>query len=963
MIPIQRRIHAKFLHRSYSSWHSQSLTQTLSHLSIQGRLSEAINLLRQTPNSNLNSDSYLSLIRSCIKFKEFTKGKEIHKHVIESRVQPSLALQNNIMMLYAKSGEPDLAHKVFDEMSERNMFTWTAIIGAYSNTGGSGNGSGKAIGFYEEMILAGIKADNFVYPLVLKACGGMKNLRKGRRVHGDVLRSGFSWDLVIMNSLIDMYAKCEGLSDAERVFYECDVRDIFTWTSMLVGYVQWGCGLEALELFKEMMCSDVRPCSATFSGILPIFSDLGCLETAKQIHGLVIVNGCGYDKFIGNALIDVYGNCGGLGFGRIIFDRVKNKDVVCWNTMIKGCVQVGQFYGAMRLFKQMAVDGISPNSATMRCMIPLYLQSRVGVLELIDELEQMELSPSIVSTLLLDMYEHIDDIILVKELDKYLSRSGYKSNNSVAVALIRMYFKFAYVEAAQEIFNAVSVKDLDCWNAMIECYAQNNYIDKALEQFDSMRDAGFEPDILSWKSVIAGLVQDGDIDSALHMFSDMIWLKQKNDLKNFDLILPLIQSNTRPLVGKALHCLFLRNEYKMRTIVCTAFINMYGKCRDVAYAVKLFNSMKSKDLVSWNAIISSLAKNGYLAEASNTFHEMKKMGVKGSIITWTTLILGYARNGQVDESLKHFRELQLEGLKPNAITIASILPACAQLAALYHGKSIYGYIVRSGLEDDDLIVSNALIDMFVKSGCMEYAERVFWRIPQRDVVSWNTMIQGFAINGRGKDSLSLFNQMITEGVAPNYVTFIGVLNACSHAGLVDEGWKQFNCMESKYGITPSGKHYACMVDILGRAGQFEDVRDFIVQMPLQPTASLWGALLSACKTHGNLEMAEYAANHLIELQPENPGNYVVLSNIYARARRWDDVDRVRKMMVSHGVKKLPGGSWIEIGNDVHAFAVEDMGKQEMDEMNTTLVDLAALMREEGYVPDGNSDSFDDVAEA
>ncbi|PIA39756.1 hypothetical protein AQUCO_02600309v1 [Aquilegia coerulea] len=954
----------KSLHRTYSTWqqHSQSsLAKELSQLSILGRIDEAIRILRQIPNLNsyqLDSDSYLPLIRSCIKFKAFGKGREIHEHIIKNGVQPNLVLQNNIVMMYSKSGESELAQKVFDEMCERNLFSWTAIIGVYSNNGDLA----KAVDFYEKMILEGIKADNFLYPIVLKSCAGMKNLRSGRRVHADIITSGFQWDLFIMNSLVDMYAKCGSLWDAERVFYECDVKDIFTWTTMLVGYVQFGCGQEALELFKEMMRSEVKPQSATFSAIFPLFSGSCCLDMAKQIHGLAIAYGCGYDKYCGTSLIDMYANCGGLGYGRLIFDRVRGRDVVSWNIMIKGYFQLGFVDEAMELFEGMLMNGIIPNKITFEYITPLYLQSR-SVLDLIQHLEYVGLASSIVSANLLDhVCEHIDDIKQANELHRYLNKKGYMSDNSVVAALIRMYSKCSDTEAAQEVFNSLNAKDLDCWNAIIECHAYNRHTNKALELFHSMRKAGIKPNILSWNTVIAGFVDIGDFNSALQMYSDMIWTNQNPNLRSFDIIIPLIQYNTCSMTGKELHCTFLRNEGEMSKFVCTAFINMYGNCGDVAYAVNLFESMDSKDMVSWNTIISVLAKNKFVNEASKTFYEMKKAGVAGNIITWTTMVSGYAHNGLVDESLNHFRKLQLEGLRPNSITIASILPACAQSATLSHGKSIHGYTVRNGLDDEDLMVTNALVDMYFKCGCLKYAEQLFSRLPQRDVVSWNTMIQGFAVYGNAKAALALFDQMLCAGEIPDSVTFIGVLSACSHAGLVSEGWKQFNSMESKYGIIPSGKHYSCMVDILGRGGQFKDVRDFIVQMPLQPTASLWGALLSACKTHGNVEMAEYAANCLIELQPDNPGNYVVLSNIYAKAGRWNDVDRVRKLMTARGVKKSPGGSWIEIGNNIYTFAVDNLPKQEMEEVYTSLLDLAAIMVEEGYVPDVNTISFEDMEE-
>ncbi|XP_043697877.1 pentatricopeptide repeat-containing protein At2g13600-like [Telopea speciosissima] len=950
------------IRRTFCSWgQQQSLAEKLWALSMEGRLDEVIRILRQTPDSArqlLTSETYLPLIRCCIKFKAFAQGREIHKHIVDSGIRPDVVILNNLMMLYSKCGNLEVTRQVFEGMAERNLFSWTAMIGAYSNSGYSL----KAFKSYEQMILAGFRADHFLYPLVLKSCSGMKALGRGQRVHADIIRSGFQWDLVVMNSLVDMYAKCGNVGDAKRTFDEMAVRDIFAWTSMIVGYTQMGHGLQALELFKGMMLSGVKPCSATLAGILPIFSDLGSLELSKQIHGLVIISGFEYEKFVGTSLIDMYANCGGLGYGRLIFDRVKDKDVVCWNTMIKGYAQVDLFDEVLELLRWMDKDGKIPNKTTWDCIISHFLQrgQPVEVLfSLVNQLEQNGMMLNVMSLTLLDqLCEQVEDIKQVNELHGHLSRDGYILGSIVASCLIRMYSKCGDLEAAQEVFDCIRSKELDCWNSIIACFAYNGYANKALELFDSMRKNCMKPNVHSWNTVIAGFIDVGDFETALETFTSMKWSNQKPNPTSFDIILPVIGSSSCSVIGKQLHCMFLRNDCEMSRFVCTAFINMYGNCRNVDYAINLFESIDDKDLVSWNAIISALAKNGYLNEASRTFHEMKMAGVSANIITWTALVSGYAQNGEVDESFKHFCELQLEGLKPNSITIASILPACAQSATLSHGKSIHCYIIRSGLHYDDLFIANALIDMFVKCGCMEYAERVFRILHWKDVVSWNTMIQGFSVHGKAESALTLFSQMLADRVDPDGVTFVGVLSACSHAGLVEEGWKHFNSMNASYGIVPSGKHYACMVDLLGRKGHFEDVRNFILQMPLQPTASLWGALLSACKTHGNVEMAEYAMDHLIELQPQNPGNYVILSNIYANAGRWNDVDHVRKLMVDHGVRKLPGCSWIEIGSSIHAFTVENTWNEDMNqEINKMLLDLAAVMIEERFVPQINTIGF------
>ncbi|KAJ8620659.1 hypothetical protein MRB53_029188 [Persea americana] len=935
----------------HSHWQHQSVVGKLSLLAAQGRLKEAIQILHHSNETcfRISSETYVSLVRSCIRFKAFTEGHKIHKHIIDSGVQLDVVLQNNLMILYSKCGDVKVIRRIFDEMSERNLFSWTAIIGAYLN---SGNAAG-AFEFYQKMVLTGTRADHFLYPLVFKSCSGMRALDRGRRVHTDVTKGGFHWDLVVMNSLLDMYAKCESVVDAEKVFDEIVVRDVFTWTSMLVGYVQMGHSLEALNFLKEMLFSEVRPCSATLAGILPVFSDLGCFKLSRQIHGLIVASGFELDRFVASGIIDMYVNCGGLGYGRLIFDRVKERDIVCWNTMIKSYANKDLLDEAIELLLQMHSYGVNPNKTTWDCLILPFLQNRsiTDVLDLFNRLLRVGLRSSSLSMMVLSrMTEAVTDIEQVRELHGFISRGGYISSDAEASSLVEMYSKFGDVEVSQGIFNSLSVKELHSWNSMISCYSKNGHPDKALELFHLMQTAGMKPNIVSWNYVVGGFVENSYFNTALEMFAEMQWLNQKPDITTFNVMLPVVVSLTCSLQGKQLHSIFLRNNCEMNRFVCTAFINMYSNCGNIAYAVKLFESMATKDLAAWNTMISGLAKNAFLEEASKTFHDMETTGVKANIITWTSLISGYVQNGQVDESFKHFRQLQYDGLRPNSITIVSILPACAQSVTLSHGRTVHGYIVRSGLGCNDLFVANALMDMYVKCGRMDYAEHVFRRLPKMDVVSWNTMIQGYAIHGDADTSLALFDQMPVKGVIPDAVTFIGVLSACGHRGLIEEGWKHFNSMNSKYGILPSGKHYACMVDLLGRGGHFEDIRHFIIQMPLRPTASFWGALLSSCNIHGNVEMAEYAADRLLELQPENPGNYVILSNIYASLGRWKDVDHMRNLMIDRGVRKQPGSSWIEVGNHVHAFTVENLLSTGMEEVVRMLQDLVGAMVEEGYAP-------------
>ena len=273
-------------------------------------------------------------------------------------------------------------------------------------------------------------------------------------------------------------------------------------------------------------------------------------------------------------------------------------------------------------------------------------------------------------------------------------------------------------------------------------------------------------------------------------------------------------------------------------------------------------------------------------------------------------------------SIYSFKLKRGEDFKPNSVTIVSVLLACAHLAAVEQGKEVHGYIVRNGFESN-VSVGSSLIDMYGKCGSIELSRQVFDKVPQKDVASWTTMIAGYGMHGCREDVFSVFNEMQESGVAPNHVTFIAVLSACSHAGLVDKGRQFFNIMISKYQITPSMEHYACMVDLLGRAGHLDEAFNFIKNMSVEPRTDVWGALLAACRIHCNIDLGEHAAYHLFKLELENAGNYILLSNIYANAGMWDAAAEVRVMMVNRGLKKGPGRSWIDVKNDDHEFVAGD----------------------------------------
>lgn len=375
---------------------------------------------------------------------------------------------------------------------------------------------------------------------------------------------------------------------------------------------------------------------------------------------------------------------------------------------------------------------------------------------------------------------------------------------------------------------------------------------------------------------------------------------------------------------------------------------MYSSCGNLAFARQVFDHIPHPDLPSWNSILNANAKVGLVDIARMLFDRMPVRNV----ISWSCMLNGYVKCGQCKEALALFREMQrleVEDVRPNEFTMSVVLSACGQLGALEHGKWAHAYIGRCGMEVD-VILGTSLIDMYAKCGSIDRARWVFNSLgPSKDVMVWSTMISALAMHGHSEECFGLFSAMMNNGVRPNAVTFVGVLCACVHAGLVNEGKEYFKKMSMEFGIAPLIQHYGCMVDLYGRAGLIDEARDIVNSMPMEPDVLVWGALLSGSRMHGDLETCELAIKKLIELEPTNSGAYVLLSNVYAKVGKWKDVRQLRDLMEAKGIRKVPGCSLVEVGGVIHEFFVGDESHPETREIYMMLEEIMNRLKLEGYV--------------
>ncbi|CAK9176595.1 unnamed protein product [Ilex paraguariensis] len=441
-------------------------------------------------------------------------------------------------------------------------------------------------------------------------------------------------------------------------------------------------------------------------------------------------------------------------------------------------------------------------------------------------------------------------------------------------------------------------------------YISFNSVDDANVLFESIP----HPSCYLWNIIIKGYATEGQFGRALGSYVNMMEKGLTPDKYTFPFALKSCARLADLQIGKLVHQHSVCCGCGSDVFVEAALVDMYVKCGDINSARLMFDKMEKRDLVCWTSMIS-----------------------------------GYAHNGYNDETMEFFDMMRGSGIKANRVGILSVLLASGNLGALRKGEEFHTYVVKTGFESD-ILVATAVMDMYAKCGNIGLSRRLFDATEGKDVVCWSAMIACYGIHGHGQKAINLFNEMIKEGLRPNHVTFTCVLSACSHSGLLEEGKKYFQLMRRELRIAPKLSNYACMVDLLGRAGELSEAEELIESMPVRPDTSIWGSLLGACRVHSNLDLAERIADHIFQLDPFHAGYHVLLSNIYAAKSRWNDVEKVRMMMTRRGANKVQGISLIELNNLVHKFGVGDRSHPQSEKIYALLEELAGPMKRLGYVP-------------
>lgn len=700
----------------------------------------------------------------------------------------------------------------------------------------------------------------------------------------------------------------------------------------------------------------------TYAKLLDSCTRLKLLAEGKETHRQIFMHSsCARNSVLLEKIVQMYISCGETEAARLVFDDVPQPSVFLWNAMIRAYAWNGPFDRAIDLYERMMDSGVEPNKFTF----PFVLKACSGL-------------------------EALEDGIKIHDEVK---RAGLESDLYISTALIDMYMKCGCLEDADEVFCRMPNRDVVAWNAMVAGCTLHGMYEETVRFVLEMQRIRTRPNPSTLVALlpVVGQVKALGQGKSIHAFCTRRCFDEGDVLVNTALLDMYAKSECLVYARRIFDHMRIRNE-----VTWSAIIAGYVLCGRMVDALRVFGQMISEgpsivgptslasilracaslgdfdrgrmvhsylvksgllmDITVANSLLSMYAKVGTISDAMSFFDEMDTKDT----VSYSAIISGYIQNGNAEEALDVFREMVSSSMEVDAATMVGVIPACSHLAALQHGKCNHAYITSHGLASDSSIC-NALIDMYAKCGKIDIARKVFDTMPKQDTVSWNTIIAGYGIHGLGDEAISLFLRMEPAGLVPDDITFICLLSACSHSGLIAQGKHWFYAMTEIYNIVPRMGHYICMVDLLGRGGLLDEAYDFIKKMPFEADVRVWVALLGACRVHKNIELGEEVSRMIQKLGPEGTGSFVALSNLYSATGRFNEAAQVRIMQKEKGFTKSPGCSWFEIGGVVHAFIGGDQSHPQSSSIYQKLEELLVEIRKLGYLAD-TSYALHDVEE-
>ncbi|XP_068658046.1 pentatricopeptide repeat-containing protein At2g03880, mitochondrial-like [Aristolochia californica] len=847
---------------------------------------------------------YLSLIQRARDEFPIAEPKQIHAQSIKAGLMDSIVLQNNLAILYAKDlSLLTAACRLFDETAEKGVALYATLVSCFCLL----EMWIHALHVFVLMIDEGLLPDKYLMPTIFKACTRLRDLNLGRMMHGLVIKRNLDYDIFTENSLVDMYAKCGSLINSQRVFDMMSRRDVVSWTTIVSAYADMGLLDKAMEIFDSMRKSGVIPDHISWNALIVGFAKNGEMERALKLLEELREDGL-------------------------------NPGISSWNAIIWGCVQNGCLEGALNMFTEMSLAE-SPNAVSI-----------VSVLSACAGLNALNFG---------------------KEVHAYAIKERLSVNSFVCGSLIKMYSLCGKIECAELVFKMTQSKNSAVWNDMIMGYINAGKMENAVLLLDSMEVNGVKPDLKSYHTLLGAYARKGQKDKAFELLIEMDQMDLKPNVVSFNILisgfqhfglcyeaLKLFQGMqmpnkivintskakrkfphqvlTEPIKpnaysissalsacsdlhlrdkGKEIHGHVLRNSFDSNVIVSSALVDMYVNCQEMSAATKTFQKINKKNTVTWNILLA-----------------------------------GHVKNGESETALKLYLLMSRAGFRPNSVTLMILLSASSSLASWTLGKTLHGHIAKLAFTEYKMSLTSALVEMYAKCGSILEAGVVFNQSFQKDVALWNSMISAYANHGMANEAINLFEQLELSGLKPDHITFTVLLSACARVGLVELGWKYFSSVEDKHGIKPTLEHYTCFIRNLCSVGLLDEALDFVKRMPYEPDACVWATIIQGCRVHSNAEIGERAGKALLELEPNNASNYIVLSNIYAMSGMWNSAQDLKNEMRNRGLGTMKACSRVEVNNLAYAFRSGDDFSTEMQPVLKKWTELAKEMESKGYIP-------------
>ncbi|KAH7434156.1 hypothetical protein KP509_06G003100 [Ceratopteris richardii] len=826
---------------------------------------QAIRCLEQMKGDGLSPDAvtFACILKACASICALDIGVRIHNEVAnQGLLYDSIIVGNALVDMYAKCGALSKARETLLELPERNSISWNSLISGYTE---HGEGA-KALDCFEQMQQEGITPVAVTFACALKACGSIGAVYKGEDIHNEIIRQGLLKDDVVLGAaLIDMYAKCGVIAKARQVLEVLPVGDVVCWTSLIGGYAEFGQDEEALVCFELMESEGISPSPLTFSCALRACGNLGAADTGEKIHNAITKQGLlANNVLLGNALVDMYAKCGNLAKARQVLEKLSVRSTVCWNALILGYTEHREFDQALNCFDQMLSEGLFPDEATYMCI--LRVCGSIGAAEkgeqICEEIQKHGLLQKdiMLATALVDMYTklhllgkaqqtveelpfrdvfiwttliagHTDhgEAKLAFECFEKMQSEGISPDGVTFACILKACGSIRAVDQGQIIHYELAKQgllgtDITLGNALVDMYAKCSDFKKAWQVLEELATR----DVQTWNSLIAGLAVQ---EKAEDVFICLEQMQDDGILPNAETYLYVLRmcGNTGALTkGAKYHAEIIeRKLMDNNVLISMGLVDMYAKCGMFSHAKEVLQNYSVYDVPSWNLLIA-----------------------------------GYIEHGECMQALTCFEQMESEGICPNAATFALILKVCGNLGAVCKGEIIFRKIAEQGLLQNDAVLGSAVVDMFAKCGALNKAHQVLQELPVQDTNSWNGIMGGMIQRGDCIQVLTCFEQMQSEGLSPNAMTFTYILNACSRLGLIEKAQMYFFSMKSKYGLTPELEHYSCMIDAFGRVGHL----DRAVKMTKEMTSAgkeVWPILLGACRKWGDVEVGEWAFEHVL----------------------------------------------------------------------------------------------------